>query len=227
VESPAAPEQSALSAAPAAPPPSQLRGDARIVGFVATPFGGNTGGAAIGFGVQGNVGWGRIPITIGVDVMTAYFGTETSQVLVQAGDTWVTADRNREDLSYFLDASVRLQPIDWRVRPYAEGFVGTKLLETHYSLSFPDSGTSTDTVSDHAWAGSIGWGVGIDFSNVMSQSLGFTLGVRRLSGSEASFSRSADVNGNVIVRYTAPTSCMLYMLGLMGTFGATSATPRP
>jgi hypothetical protein len=204
------------------PTASPWRGDGRIVGFVATPFGNNAAGAAVGFGVGGGVGWKRIPLTLGVDVMTAYFGTATSGVLVKAGDTLIPANLNRTDLGYYLDASLRAQPVEWLVRPYAEGFVGTKLLETRYSLSFAGSGTSTSTTSGHDWAGSIGWGAGVDIGGLNAPSLGFTLGVRRLSGADASFSRVADVGGNVVVRYTAPTSSMFYMIGIMGAFGVSS-----
>jgi hypothetical protein len=215
--------------AAATPQESPVRADSRITGFIATPFGGNTGNAGIGFGLGVNVGLQRIPITLGVDVLTAYWGNSNSRILVRAGDALVPVDRKREDISYFLNTSLRVQPVYWRVRPYLEGFVGTKLLQTRYSLSFPNTGTSTSTVSDHDWAGSVGWGAGIDIGSIASGSLNFTMGFRRLSGAEASFSRAVDAAGDEIVRYASPTSCMIYMLGLMGSFGvagsASSVTP--
>jgi hypothetical protein len=215
--------QSAPISADPKPTSSPVRGDGRIVGFVATPFGQNAAGAAVGFGVGAGIGWKRIPLTLGVDVMTAYWGTATSSVVVKAGDALIPANLNRTDLGYFLDASLRVQPVDWWIRPYAEGFVGTKLLETRYSLSFAGSGTSTSTTSDHDWAGSIGWGAGVDIGGLDAPSLGFTLGVRRLSGADASVSRVADVNnGNTVVRYTSSTSSMFYMIGIMGAFGVSS-----
>ena len=209
--------------------PSPVRADTRITGFVATPFGGTTSNAGIGFGVGVNVGLQRIPVTLGVDLLTAYWGNSNSRILVRAGDALVPVDRTREDTSYLLNTSLRVQPVYWRFRPYLEGFVGTKLLQTRYSLSFPDTGTSTNTVSEHDWAGSIGWGAGLDIGSIASGSLNFTMGFRRLSGAEASFSRALDAAGDVIVHYTTPTSCMIYMLGLMGSFGiadSASSVPR-
>ena len=203
----------------AAEPPreSLLRGDARILGFVAAPFEGNQSGTALGFGLGVNVGLQRIPITLGVDLLTAFWGSQTSRLQVQAGNVFVPVDRTRDDHGYFLDFSVRAQPIAWFVRPYLEGVVGTKLLATTYSLSFPNSGTSTSKDTDHDWAGSIGWGAGLDLGNV--HSLNVRVGFRRLHGAEASFSRTTRADDDVVVHYTTPTSCMIYMLGLSGTFG--------
>ena len=155
-------------AKPKPKPESPVRGGARVVGFLATPFGGNQAGAAPGFGFEGSLGLQHIPLTIGFDLMVAFWGSETSHTRVRAGDALVPVDRERTDHGYFMDLSLRLQPIDWLVRPYLEGFVGSKLLETKYSLSFPNTGTSTENVSDHDWSGSIGWGAGVDI-------YGFTL----------------------------------------------------
>lgn len=203
-----------------APPESLLRGGPRLVGFYASSFGGDTGDGALGWGLAADLGLQRIPITVGVDVMTAYWGSSTSRMQVRAGNVLVPVDRTRDDISYFLDTSLRLQPIGWLLRPYLEGFVGAKLLKTRYSLSFPDSGSSTSTDSEHDWASTIGWGAGLDLGTAQ---VSLTIGFRRVSGSEASFSRAASANGDAIVQYTAPTSCMMYMLGLTSTFGVASS----
>jgi len=202
---------------------SPLRGDARLVGFYASSFGGESGDGALGWGLAGDLGLQHIPITVGFDVMTAYWGSSTSRQQVRAGNVLLPVDRTREDISYFLDTSLRLQPIGWLVRPYLEGFVGAKLLKTRYSLAFPDSGKSTSTDSEHAWASTIGWGAGLDLGSARAS---LTIGFRRVSGSEASFSRAADANGDVVVHYSAPTSCMIYMLGLTSSFGAASSPSR-
>jgi hypothetical protein len=212
---------------PPAPPPASngtpLRGDARIVGFISTPFGGNLDGTGAGFGIAANFGWGKIPLTFGIDVMTAYFGSSTSVENYQTGDTVTTVRRDRTDKDYFLDLSVRLQPIDWWARPYLEGVAGTKLLETDYNLSIIDTDTTTSTQSDHDWAGSIGWGAGLDLGGTQTHAIGFTLGVRRLNGATASFSRTLDMS-NTAVHYTSPTSTTFWMMGVLGCFGG-SANP--
>jgi len=187
------------------------------VAFVATPYSGGDGSAGLGFGVGADLGLQRIPLTLGLDVMTAYFGSDTSRTSVQAGDRTLLADLSRQDVAYFFDLSLRLQPIDWLVRPYLEGFVGTKLLQSKYSLSFVGSSESTEVTTGHDWAGSIGWGAGLDLGH--AGPVGFTLGVRRLTGARAAFSRDADVGGNVTVRQTVPTSNTFFMLGVSGTFG--------
>jgi len=212
---------SSLDAEP--PHESAVRGDARIVGFAAAPFGGNSSGAAIGFGLGVNLGLQRIPLTLGFDVMTAFWNSQTSRILVRTGDNLVPVDRTRDDHGYFFDVSLRAQPIDWFVRPYFEGFVGSKLLATSYSLSFPQTGTSTSTETDHDWAGSIGWGAGFDIGKTRTASINLTVGFRRLTGGEASYSRTVPTNENAVVRYTTPTSFMIYMLGLSGSFGVASS----
>jgi len=203
---------------------SAVRGDARIVGFAAAPFGGNSSGTALGFGVGVNLGLQRIPVTIGFDVMTAFWGSQTSRMLVRTGDTLVPVDRTRDDHGYFLSASLRAQPIDWFVRPYLEGFVGSKLLATSYSLSFPQTGTSTSTETDRDWAGSLGWGAGVDIGKTRTASINLTLGFRRSTGGEASYSRTVSTNENAVVSYTTPTSFMIYMLGVSGCFGVARST---
>jgi hypothetical protein len=206
---------------------SPLRGGAWIVGFVASPLAGNEVGTALGFGLGAYLGLQHIPLTLGFDFMSAFWGSDTSHTQVRAGAALVPVDRTREDRGYFLDTYLRLQPIDWLIKPYLEGFVGTKLLATKYSLAFPNTGTSTDATSVGDWAGSIGWGAGLDLGNLGPAS--FTLGFRRLTGGEASYSRAIDADGEVLVRYTTSTSCMIYMLGVSGSFGVassdSSATP--
>jgi hypothetical protein len=205
-------------------PSSPWRGDGRIIGFVSTPFGGNQDGTGVGFGIAANVGWGKIPVTFGFDVMTAFLGEASSVENLQTGDTVSAVRRDRSDKIYFLDLSLRLQPVSWWARPYLEGVVGTKLLETKYTLSFLGGGTSTSAITDHDWAGSIGWGAGVDLGSPEGR-LDLMLGVRRLSGASASFSRAVDSRGNAIVRYDSPTSTTFWMIGLVGTFGGPGPNP--
>lgn len=216
---PAVPAQGeAASASPSSP----LRGDGRIIGFVSTPFGGNQNGTGVGFGVAANIGWSQIPVSVGFDVMTAFLGDASSDENLQTGNTVTAVRRDRSDKTYFLDLSLRLQPASWWARPYLEGVVGTKMLETKYTLSFPNSGTSTSAIADHDWVGSIGWGAGVDLGSVTG-GIFLTIGVRRLNGANASFSRAIDAGGNTVVRYDSPTSTTFWMLGLAGAFGGQGA----
>ena len=206
-----------------ASPGSPLRGDGRLIGFVSTPFGGNQDGSGVGFGVAANIGWGQFPASIGFDVMTAFLGDASSTESLRTGNTVTAVRRDRSDKAYFFDLSLRLQPVRWWARPYVEGVVGTKMLETKYTLSFPDSGASTSAVTDHDWAGSIGWGAGVDLGSLQG-GVFLTLGVRRLNGANASFSRAIDAGGNTVVRYDSPTSTTFWMLGLAGAFGSQGAS---
>lgn len=219
-----APPTAAPTSSPSASSESGLRGDGRIIGFVSTPYGGNQDGSGLGFGIGVNFGWGMIPITLGFDLLTDFLGGASSLENVQTGNTYTPVRQNRTDKAYFFDLSLRLQPSDWWARPYLEGVVGTKLLSTQYTLSFPNSGTSTSSVTDHDWAGSIGWGAGVDFGGISSGKVDLMLGVRRLNGGEATFSREVDAgNGPTTVQYRAPTSTTFWMLGVVGSFGGESA----
>jgi hypothetical protein len=119
---------------------------------------------------------------------------------------------------------LRLQPTDWWVRPYLEGVIGTKDLFTKYTLQVAGSSDKTES-SDSDWAGSIGWGLGVDLGLNASRSTGLTLGVRRLSGARASFSREVPGAGAEAVHYTSPTSATFWMIGVVSTWGD-AGTPR-
>jgi hypothetical protein len=201
-------------------PADPFYGSGGIIGFIGAPFGGNASNTAYGFSIAANIGWRNIPLTLGFDVMTAFYGSASSEMAIPAGNTYVTAIQTRSDSAYFLDLSLRLQPPIWVARPYLEGVVGTKLLKTEYSLSFPANNASTSTIADHDWAGSIGWGAGVDFGSPANGGVNLTLGLRRLTGANASFSRAIDPAGKVVMHYSTPTSTIFYMVGIIGTFGA-------
>lgn len=200
-------------------PASKLHGDARLVGLISTPFGGNLDDPGYGFGIAAGLGWGKLPLLVGFDVMTAFLGDTRSLQYVQTGSTTTPIELNRSDKIYYFDLSLRLEPVDWWVRPYLEGVIGTKVLFTKYTLSVPGSSSATES-SDSDWAGSIGWGLGVDLGLNKSGSTGLTLGVRRLSGARASFTREV-VGTDGAVHYSSPTSTMFWMIGFVTTFGDT------
>ncbi|HVY26180.1 MAG TPA: hypothetical protein VHB79_06490 [Polyangiaceae bacterium] len=200
-----------------AAPASKLHGDGKLVGLISTPFGGNLDDPGYGFSIAAGFGWGKLPLLVGFDVMTAFLGDTRSLQYVQTGNTTTTIQLDRSDSIYYFDLSLRLEPIDWWVRPYLEGVIGTKILFTKYTLSAAGSSSATES-SDSDWAGSVGWGLGVDLGLNKSGSTGLSLGVRRLSGARASFSREvAGTDG--AVHYSSPTSAMFWMIGFVTTFG--------
>ncbi|HYQ46200.1 MAG TPA: hypothetical protein VER11_29725 [Polyangiaceae bacterium] len=98
---------------------------------------------------------------------------------------------SRSDQSILFDTWLRLEPPRWRVRPYVEGFVGPKLLDTRYSLSFP-GGSGTASVNDQATASNYGFGAGLEAllaraSDNPGSALFVALGFRELYGGHAAF----------------------------------------
>lgn len=208
--------------------PSLLRGEAQLVGFVSKILDRPDLDVGWGPGILVGGGWGKLPFTAGVDFMVAYWHTQSTTVALQAGNRQLLADLTREDVTFFLDLWLRIQPIDWPVRPYIEGFVGTKLLRSNYSLRLVGSATSTEMTTDHDWSNSVGWGAGIDFLGLQPSRTSVTLGIRRLNGGTASFGRSAITASreSTAVEYDSATSAMFYMIGFIGQFGGDSRSPN-
>ncbi len=203
---------------------SLLRGDVELVGFVATPFEGLGGSLGLGWRMLMGLGWGKIPLSVGFDFQSAYFGEATSRTNVGAWNYPLFVDKTRHDKAYFIDAYVRLQPPYWSVRPYIEAIAGAKLLQTDYSVAFVGGVGSTDTVSDHAWTYTAGGGTGVDLP-VLGPSVYLTLGVRLLAGGHASYTRPVSPDSDVVVHYRTVTSTVLFALGLSGRFGKPPAAP--
>ena len=200
---------------------SFVRTDFSVNGVLAEPFEGASSLGGWGYGVMllGGVHWRNIPVSLGLDVTGIRWGHSASLLDVQLGDTPAVLEETRTDQTILLDSWLRVQPRSWSVRPYFEGLVGLKLLDTNYSLAFVNGAGSTSRVTDQATASTFGLGAGADFllANATDDSgsaLFATAGVRWLTGSNASFSRAPDVSSvNQVVRFDVPTRTVLVLLG--------------
>jgi hypothetical protein len=199
--------------------PSPIRFEGEFVGLFAFPFDGSS--PALGFAATYGVGWGAIPIMLGLDFMTGNrLGTGTSQANIVVNDQMQVVTNTSKLRTYYFDVWLRVQPPRWRVRPYAEGFLGTKFVQTQYTQTFSDAASAEPVVgSDSAWSNSIGWGVGVDFLDLVSAdaNLSLTLGVRRLSGADVSIEVPAFVDGaDIVTKHSLRTSVTIVMLGISG-----------
>ena len=188
--------------------------------MLAKPFEGAHALTDWGYGLMLSFGlrWQDLPLSAGFDLQAIRWGRASSLVDVQLGDSNAILEKSRLDQSILFDTWIRLEPPRWRVRPYVEGFVGLKLLDTKYSLSFPD-GTGTASTDDQASASNYGFGAGVNVllaraSDHSGSALFVTLGVRELYGGHASFTRAPDSSSvDQAVRFDVPTRSTVFLLG--------------
>lgn len=192
-----------------------------VTALLAKPFEGAESLSDWGYGVMlsGGVHWRDLPISAGVDVGGIRWGSARSVLDVRLGDTRTELEETRLDQTILLDSWLRVQEPNWLVRPYVEGTLGLKLLDTKYSLAFPNGTGETSTVTDQAVASSFGWGLGLDVrlaqaSDGSGSAVFATLGVRELYGSRASFTRTPDSSSvNQTVSFDVPTRSTVVLLG--------------
>ncbi len=183
----------AEAAKPKPTPEAALRGDARLTGFIATPFSANQGGGLIGFGLAAKCGArsaSRSPLRYRC-AMTGFSGDSTSRVAVQIGDATVPVRSNarRSELFFrcFLAASAdRLagEAVPQRLRRHQCCKLATRC---PFRTRAPAQVRFPTTIGRAASSG----GAGLDIGSVASYSLNATLGFRRLTGAVASFSRAS------------------------------------
>jgi len=206
----------------AEPPSVGLRLEAQLLGALSFPSAGEPGGVATGFGITYGVGWGAIPIMIGLDfISVGRSSTKTSRIATVDGETVLPVTRTSSDRLLDFDVWLRVQPPRWPVRPYAEGFVGAKLIETRYAISSDGDEDEARDGGDDAWTRVLGWGVGVDFMGLFSPvaSFSLTLGVRRVHGAEVELERPilVDARGAAAKRSVSTDETIL-MAGLCGRY---------
>src|ERR1700759_4053630 len=107
-------------------PPIRFEGSlSAVLGY---PFSADDAEASFGFGVTYGVGYGEIPLLLGLDFgMLNASGTSGAITIDQADDGGhMLATQDPHTRTFYFDAFLRVQPVNWPVRPYAEGFIGTK-----------------------------------------------------------------------------------------------------
>lgn len=221
-------------AAPRSEPPP-LRFEATAFAALGVQFGRDDAPMELGFGLTYGVAWSAFPISIGLDFLSLSSDYERSRVVSLSDGSPDSALQTARNKTLYFDAWLRVQPANWPVRPYAEAFLGTKLAQTRYVLTWPASraagggGEHSDAVDADDWAHSCGWGLGVDTWGLFKflGSVSFTLGMRHLYGQKARYDRPVRITGELVdVRYTQRTSVTLFMLGVVARFDL-GAEPDP
>jgi hypothetical protein len=198
---------------------SSLRGSVSFSGLLVVPAQ-SLGAASAGFQIGAGLGWGWIPLQLGVDFgFSAAWPERFHSSLVDLPDIRVEVER--QDKLYFINAWLRLQPSSLPfVLPYFEGFAGTKLLQTEYTLSFSGGEGATSQTFDRDWTRSLGWGAGAEITFTRdSPRIFLTLGVRRLYSDAASFTQTTrSPLGESRTRVEVPLDSWLVSLGFSGRF---------
>jgi hypothetical protein len=178
---------------------------------------------SFGFGLTYGIAWGALPISLGLDFFSLSSDYERTRSVELSDGSRDSASQAARNKTLYFDLWLRVQPANWLVRPYAEAFLGTKLAQTRYILTWPATraaggGEHSDAVDADDWAPSWGWGVGVDFWGLFRflGSCSFTLGVRQLYGAPARFERPVSIAGEVVdVRYNQSTTVTFFMLGVI------------
>lgn len=155
---------------------------------------------------------------LGVDAGWSYFGTLRGRERWQEGGNSYSQLARQRDRVRFVDAFLRLQPASWPLRPYVEGVVGLKVVNTVYNTGslLPGEGADEGPVSV---VGSLGVGAGLELALMPPRSTGarayLTMGMRWLRGGEVAYDRwISSALGSQAVRATYATTTVLYTLGI-------------
>jgi hypothetical protein len=202
------------------PEPSEagppIRFEASINAALSAPLAHNPDVVGFGFALTYGVGWGDIPLTLGLDFMSvSSVGDASSSLDLSLMDGPTPVDRKVSARILHFDAWLRVQPGHWFVRPYAEGFIGSQLFQGKYRFSAgPDT---SDLAQAEDWVRNWGWGAGLEINGILNRAgtMSLTLGMRRVFGSTASVARSVVIrNERVPTHYEADTSVLLFMIGI-------------
>lgn len=195
------------------PPP--IRFEASMNGALSAPLSKNPDVAGFGFAVTYGVGWGEIPLMLGLDfVSVGSIGDASSQVEIELQERTQPAERFVNTKLMRFDVWLRLQPAHYWIRPYAEGFFGAQLFQGRYLLRTVNQESELARAED--WGRNFGWGAGVEFPELLgSTGMSLALGVRYVHGDDVRVSRSLVIaNERVPTRYEANTSVLLFMIGI-------------
>ena len=199
-----------------------LRFEGALMAALSVPLANNPDVVGVGFAVTYGMGWGEIPLTIGLDFMSiGSVGDSDDRLDLMLGDQAVTADRITHTRMLHFEAWLRLQPAHWRVRPYLEGFIGTQLFQAKYELRVSSQNLQSDLVNGSDWVHSYGWGLGIELVGLLNRSgsMSLTLGARRVYGGTAEITRPTLLADQTLdTRLRAGTSALLFMIGVGGHY---------
>ena len=196
--------------------------DFAVTAVIAEPFEGahSLGDWGYGLSLLGGTHWRDFPVSFGFDLTAIRWGQARSVFDARLGGSTQPLEETRTDQTILISSWLRLQPVNWPVRPYVEGMLGLKVLDTRYSFALRDGTGSTGAVTDQASASNAGFGLGVDAllahaTDGSGSAVFATLGVRRLWGSDASFTRAPDASSaNRSVSFNVPTNTTLILLGI-------------
>jgi hypothetical protein len=207
------PDDQPVQSSDSGPPP--IRFEASISGALSAPLAQNPDNAAFGFAVTYGMGWGEIPLAIGVNYISlGSIGDASSQVDVELQDGTQTAERFVSTRLMHFGAWLRLQPAHYWIRPYAEGFFGAQLFQGRYLLRAGNQ--ESDLVQAEDWGRSFGWGAGVELVDLLgSTGWSLALGMRYVHGDQVRVARPVVLaNERLETRYDADTSVLLFMVGI-------------
>jgi hypothetical protein len=209
--------------------PLPIRFEATLTGAAAFPNAGEGGNTSLGFGVTYGIGWGSIPLYIGLDFMSAGSNGSTNFRASAADGGALQVQTSSDNRTLYFDLWTRLQPPHWPVRPYVEGFIGTKVAQTRYSL-FPAGGSAGDSQYTSHWSKSYGLGAGLDFAGLLhvADAVSITLGVRLLQGAHWSFPATTTIASQTVsTRLEVASSVTILMLGIVAWFDLAAPATDP
>lgn len=195
-----------------APP---IRFEASINAALSVPTRRNPDVAGFGYAVTYGVGWGEIPLALGVDfISVGSIGDATAQVELELDGLTQNAERAVNTRLMHFDAWLRLQPAHFWVRPYAEGFFGAQLFQGRYLLRLRNQDSELAQAAE--WGRNYGWGAGVEFVDLLGKTgMSLTLGMRHVFADEVRVARTVVLaNQRVPARYEAGTSVLLFMIGV-------------
>jgi len=197
-------------------PPPPIRFEASVNAALSVPIAHNPDVAGFGLFATYGVGWAEIPLALGVDfINVGSMGDAQSQLDLTLMDTKQVAERLFSTRLMHFDVWLRLQPVHWVVRPYAEGFFGAQLFQGHWIMRTGNAESELAQADD--WTRNFGWGLGVEFLGLMSRTgdMSLTLGMRRVYGGTVNVSRAVAIAGErVQSHYEADTSVLLFTLGV-------------
>jgi hypothetical protein len=202
--------------------PLPFRFEGSLQGMIAVPMAGERGDTTLGYGITYGVGYGALPLLLGVDFMSASNGDASNISLPATADApALLVRKTSENRTLYFDLWLRVQPLHWPVRPYVEGFIGRKLAQARYSLIRSGASGEAQTVSAQDWSTSLGFGAGVDFAGLLhlADALSLTLGIRRLQSSHVVFSARADIEGRAVATQSDIASAVwLLSLGIVAWY---------
>lgn len=177
---------------------------------------------SFGVGIGYATGFAQLPISLGADLIAAWGPRERSSGSIEAFGRALPYYKQQQDQRLLVSLRLRVQPTYKFLRPYVEGFVGGKRLQTEYSVYFPGSATSADARTSHEWARNLGWGAGLDLLGILNTggSLSLSLGYRRAYAGPLGWSRTVAVDGGetVVVHERRPSIDDIFLVSFFGRF---------